>query len=139
MFNDSRKLLTTQFIKFNLVGLLNTAIDFILFTLLVWLGAHYIAAQVVSYAAGMLNSFVLNNAFTFRANRPAAALGFEWKTGLRFIAWNGIVLLVSLFLLFVFTRLWGFNEILAKMAVTIITVAVNFYGSKRWVFVRQHE
>jgi putative flippase GtrA len=29
------------------------------------------------------------------------------------------------------------DEVLAKAVVTVVTVSINFYGSKKWVFVQQ--
>lgn len=46
-----------QFLKFNAVGLLNTLIDFAVFTLLHSLGMMNAPAQVISYSAGTANSF----------------------------------------------------------------------------------
>lgn len=38
-----------QFIKFGLVGVLNTLVDFLVYQLLVYLGLHYAPAQCISY------------------------------------------------------------------------------------------
>ncbi|MFD2874937.1 GtrA family protein [Paenibacillus rhizoplanae] len=46
-----------QFLKFNAVGLLNTFIDFAVFTLLHSLGMLNTPAQIISYSAGTANSF----------------------------------------------------------------------------------
>jgi putative flippase GtrA len=69
-----------QFIKFNIVGVLNTGVDFAVFTLLLGVNVPYQAAQCVSYAAGTLNSFLLNKFWTFKdlpevsaSQDPAAA------------------------------------------------------------------
>ena len=37
-----------QFIKFGLVGVLNTLVDFLVYQLLVYLGLHYAPAQCIS-------------------------------------------------------------------------------------------
>ncbi|MFC6653470.1 GtrA family protein [Paenibacillus rhizoplanae] len=49
-----------QFLKFNAVGLLNTFIDFAVFTLLHSLGMLNTPAQIISYSAGTANSFFWN-------------------------------------------------------------------------------
>ena len=47
--------------KFGLVGVLNTLIDIALFWLLYSVfGVPYLVANVLSFGAGMLNSFVMN-------------------------------------------------------------------------------
>src|SRR4051794_8655811 len=83
-----------QFIKFNIVGLFNTLLDFLIFSLLIWLGIHYFWAQCISYGAGMTNSYALNKYWTF-SHRAAP----NKRLILRFIALNGASLLMSLALL----------------------------------------
>lgn len=130
-------MLAAQFFRFNLIGLLNTAIDFVLFTLFIWLGVYYLLAQILAYGAGMANSFLLNNRYTFNKDQATAPGTNEWKKRLRFAAWNGIVLGISLLLLAALTKLFSMDDVLAKAVVTIVTVGINFYGSRKWVFVQQ--
>ncbi|MDQ0058855.1 GtrA family protein [Paenibacillus harenae] len=132
----SRKALAIQFMKFNAVGLLNTAIDMILYTLLVWLGVHFAIAQVLSYGAGMANSYVLNSKFTFGGTGTSSTSdkSGSLRMGARFVVWNGVILAVSILFLTLMTTLAGMNELYAKLIATAVTVVINFYGSKRWVF-----
>jgi putative flippase GtrA len=118
-----------QFIKFNLVGLLNTGLDFALFSLLTWVGIYYIAAQCVSYGVGMLNSYTLNKYWTF-----AQKGRLEPKQAIRFLALNIGSLLLSLLLLMLFKDTWGIAILAAKLLTTVITTLVNYAGNKLWVF-----
>jgi len=119
-----------QFIKFGLVGVLNTAVDFAVYTLLFWVGVPYLLAQCVSFAAGTANSYVLNRAWTFQAKGPQGASGQL----ARHVTWNVIVLLLSLGLLYLFSDGLGLHPLVAKVAVTVVSTIVNFVGSKLWVF-----
>ena len=57
-------------VKFALVGVVNTAVDVGLFWVLqAVLGVPYLIANVISYSAGTLNSFVLNKVWTFAETR----------------------------------------------------------------------
>lgn len=63
-----------DFLKFSLVGVANTLVDFTVYTVLYLLGVPYRIAQVFSYAAGTLNSYILNKKWTFaRASGASAA------------------------------------------------------------------
>lgn len=53
--------------RFALVGVANTAIDVVLFTLLTAAGAGVVVANMASTSAGMAFSFVANRAFSFRS------------------------------------------------------------------------
>lgn len=57
--------------RFALVGVVNTAIDFLLFTVLIAVGLGVLTANTVSTSAGMAFSFVVNRAWSFRSARPA--------------------------------------------------------------------
>jgi putative flippase GtrA len=118
-----------QFIKFNLVGLVNTALDFLIFYLLVWLGVFYIAAQCMSYCIGMLNSYLLNKYWTFAQKGRV-----QPKQAVRFIVLNLCTLLLSLGLLALFADRLHRSLWLAKLLATGITTVFNYVGNKLWVF-----
>jgi putative flippase GtrA len=118
-----------QFIKFNFVGLLNTARDFAVFTLLTWLGVYYILAQCFSYGVGMLNSYTLNKYWTF-----AQKGRLEPKQAIRFALLNLGSLLLSLALLVFFRDQWMMKVLVAKLLTTVITTLLNYAGNKLWVF-----
>jgi putative flippase GtrA len=118
-----------QFIKFNLVGLLNTALDYAVFALLTWLGIFYILAQCISYGVGMLNSYTMNKYWTF-----AQKGRLEPKQAIRFTVLNLGSLLLSLLLLALLKEQWEMKLQLAKLLTTVATTLVNFVGSKLWVF-----
>ena len=123
-----------QFLKFNAVGLLNTLIDFVIFTLLNSLGLIYTAAQVISYSAGTANSFILNKKVTFKDRDRGSKERFDRLQLLKFIGLNLLVLGISLVLMHLLTDSFGIQVIVAKIMVTFVTVVINFYGSRKWVF-----
>ncbi|WP_138755422.1 GtrA family protein [Paenibacillus sinopodophylli] len=134
MSRFASKKLIIQFLTFNAVGLINTAIDFLIFTLLVWFGVFYLIAQIIGYGAGMINSYVLNSRYTFQKDHTLASNKQKMSRGIKFTVWNVTLLGISLLLLTILTGWWGLNEVVAKAIVTVITLGLNFYGSKKWVF-----
>lgn len=123
-----------QFLKFNAVGLLNTLIDFAIFTLLTSFGLVYTLAQVISYSAGTANSFVLNKKVTFRDSNRGVKEGFDRIQLLKFIILNLMVLGISLLLMHLLTENFGVQVLISKVLVTFVTVIINFFGSRKWVF-----
>ncbi|WP_110930442.1 GtrA family protein [Paenibacillus bouchesdurhonensis] len=128
-----------QFFKFNAVGLINTAIDFTLFTLLLFAGVGSLGAQAISYAAGTTNSYILNKKITFADKVSAQGRQniFNLRQFIRFAALNLSVLALSLTLLFVLNSVVGLPPLISKLLVTAVTVIVNFIGSRKWVFGKQ--
>lgn len=118
-----------QFIKFNLVGVLNTLVDFALFTLLIYVGMHYLAAQCIAYAGGVTNSYLCNKKWTFSNGSRTTAAQIA-----RFAAVNGVSFALSLVLLYLLGERFGVHPLAAKVGVTAITMIVNFTGTKLWVF-----
>jgi putative flippase GtrA len=118
-----------QFLRFCMVGLGNTTIDFTVFFLLNRVGVLYLLAQVLSYSAGVVNSFVLNRKWTFRMARKT-----NFAEVAKFIIVNGLSLLLSSSMLYILHDANHMNLWLAKIAATAVGIAVNYIGSYVWVF-----
>jgi putative flippase GtrA len=121
-----------QFVKFNLVGIMNTAVDFAVFTLLTFLGMQYLIAQVISYSCGIVNSYLWNKFWTFQQKK-----GFSSAEVLKFIIVNIVSLGVSLFFLYIFRDKVGLHVLVSKLIATLLAVIVNFAGNKFWVFTQK--
>jgi len=57
-----------QFVKFGLVGVLNTGVDWLVFFLLTssFLSEKETVAKAIAFIAAMVNSYILNSIWTFR-------------------------------------------------------------------------
>jgi len=115
------------------VGVLNTAVDLLAFTLLVtFTTIPPLAANTLSYSLGALNSYLLNGKLTFRSRQVRLA---SLSRVLRFVAVNLACLLVSLASL---AALSGFMPLLAaKLGSVVVTFAFGYvlnslvvYGSQ---------
>lgn len=124
------KLKHVRFLRFCIVGLANTAIDFSTFFLLNMAGLPYLIAQAAAYSTGVVNSFFLNRRWTFKMTGKA-----KGAEAVKFIIVNSISLLASSQLIYVFYDMYHTNLWLAKAAATAGGIAVNFAGSRLWVFV----
>jgi len=119
-----------QFIKFNVVGIMNTAVDFGVFMILNhYLGLIYAVSQVISYSCGMVNSYFLNKFWTFQKRE-----GFTAIEVTKFILVNVCSLGVSLLVLYILQSKWSWEVLPSKVLATGFSVGVNFLGNKFWVF-----
>jgi putative flippase GtrA len=118
------------FVKFGLVGILNTLIDIMMFAILINVGTHYIIAQVVSYCCGLINSYLFNKKWTFKST-----IKINLREIGKFIAVNLITFLITIGLLYLFEQNTEYDLITIKLFATAIGMVVNFMGSKLWVFV----
>lgn len=115
--------------RFCLVGFGNTVVDFAVFFVLTALRTAHIPAQLLSYSAGLCNSFILNRTWTFKA----AGSFFLPQLG-RFIVLNGLSLLISSGLLYLFCDIKHLELWLSKVLATAASMVINYLGSRIWVF-----
>ncbi len=120
-----------QFIKFSLVGVLNTAVDFGIFTFLNFLFGEefYRISQIISYSCAVLNSYFLNKSWTFQAGHR-----FNLIEMTKFLTINLISLGVSLYFLTLFHEKYQIGILWSKVGATFFSVLINFIGNKFWVF-----
>lgn len=112
--------------RFIVVGVSNTFVDFLLFFSLIALHVPYMWAQMFGYSAGVINSYIWNRAWTFRS------VGGGKKQFVRFLAVNLCSLIVTIMMLHGFREM--FPIVLNKMIATISGMAINWIGSRMWVF-----
>ncbi len=112
--------------RFAVVGVGNTFVDFGLFFLLVALGMPYMWAQMFGYSAGVINSYVWNRTWTFRAQ------GAIVKQFVRFLVINLCSFIVTLLLLYALNKIYPI--FLSKVIATIGGMGVSWLGSYKWVF-----
>lgn len=118
--------------RFSIIGVLNTLMDFAVFTIFHSLfEVNYAICQIVGYSFGVINSFVFNKNWTFgdrNANKKTARELFQ------FIVINLISLAVTIIFMKLLIKNSGINVYAAKIIVTFIAQITNFLGYKLWVF-----
>ncbi len=124
--------------RFATVGLLCTLVDVMLFSVLHGLaGLPALAANTLSYSAGIVVSFLLHRRWTF-AQRPRKALGAQFS---QFAAVSLSALLVNNLIVLglspVFGALLGnatLGAIAAKLCATAVGLCWNFLINTTWTF-----
>lgn len=119
----------TKLIKFGAVGVLNTAVDYGVFTLVGLLSPNIYLAQTAGYCCGVLNSYICNRKWTFKSS------GRFLSTELvKFVIVNVITYLASMGALWLLADQWGINKYVAKLVLIGVTLVINFVLSRLWVF-----
>jgi putative flippase GtrA len=121
-----------QFFKFGLVGLSNTAIAYLVYLALVYLGVYYIAASVASFAVGVLNSFFWNHKYVFKDESGERSVMRSLIKSYAAYAFSGLI--VQNILLYVYVEILKMSEYVALLLVLPITVPLNYILNKRWAF-----
>lgn len=125
---NSKWKLLIQFVKFNLIGVLNTAIDMGTFALLTHFGINIYAANMISYALGLTNSWIWNSRWTFGSKK------LDGKKVFGFIAVNLLTLGVQTVILWIGRDRMGLNHNVAKLLAIPFGLIINFLGNRFFVF-----
>lgn len=120
-----------QFLKFNVVGLINTAVDFLIMLLLTSVaGMGKPLASTISYACGMLNSYILNTSWTFRKERKRTK-----REILLFVMINLVALGVRQGVLYLCENVFMIEtDILCTLIAIAVSTVINFTGNRLFVF-----
>ncbi len=126
----AKKLLGFRFVRFCVTGGLNTLVDFVVFFLLTSsLNWPVIPSQVLSYSAGILNSYCINRRWTFQTRNR-----FFSREMLLFIGVNLAVLGVSVLSVWALTSRIGLGVLLSKLCTTALTMVLGFILNRLVVF-----
>lgn len=131
----SRLPLEHAFLRFALVGCVNFVVSFAVFYLTLTTlprlgvtGPVAAIANVLAYAAGMINSFLLNRSFTFRADENAP------RQALRFAVLNAASLATGTAVMYALVDVAGCNALAVWTPLTAALVVANYLGCKHWAF-----
>lgn len=119
-------------IRFGIVGCINTAVDFITFTLLLSaLGMDKLVCQVGGYSMGIINSFVLNKLWTFNDKKEKTNNISQF---IKFVITNLISLGISLMGLNILSNKLHINVYVSKVIVTLFLQVFNYVVYKVFIF-----
>lgn len=123
----------SQFIKFGLVGLLNTIISYVSYTILVFLGINYLISNTIAFIISVLNSYYWNNRYVFR--QPGEEKRVKIKALIKvFVSYGFTGLVLNSFLLMVWINIFDISKYIAPAINLIITIPINFLLNKLWAF-----
>jgi putative flippase GtrA len=121
--------LVSQFVKFGVVGVSNTLIFFLVYTLLLKVfGVWYIAASGIGFAVGAINGFVWNRAWTFRGHVGDALTPVRWFV----VQSSG--LLLDLGLVYLFVAGAGLGKLEGQAVTIVIVTVLTFLANRAWTF-----
>ena len=152
-----------QFIKFGLVGVSNTLVNYLVYVIFVALGVHYVIANALGFIISVLNAYFWGSRFVFKEDKTkekrvwwkvllktyaSYALGFGINTVL-LILWidllnigqyfgfvGDIIGWASGFLRFLPESMTAeeISEIVAPVLNMFVTVPINFVVNKFWAY-----
>ena len=122
-----------QFLKFGVVGLSNTAVSYVVYAGLTYLGVFYIISNVASFFIGVLNSYYWNNRYVFKR------VNGEKRNHVRalakaYVSYAFTGLIISSIILNISVEILKISKYLAPLLGLLITVPLNYILNKTWAF-----
>lgn len=124
-------------IRFGIVGIANTALDFLILFLLVGLGLDKIPANYLSTGASLVFSFFVNKSFTFKATSDNAKKQFALFIVVTIIGlWIIQPLIITAVTALLAGTDWNTGLVLftAKIIATVASLIWNYIFYSRLVF-----
>ncbi len=115
-----------RFVKFCLVGGMNSILSVLLYNFFLWININYILAYAMSYLIPWVNSFYWNGTHVFKSASKMRAIKY-------FILYGGTYLLGQA-LLIVEVDFFDWNKTLSQFPIIALNTVLNYTGSRLWVF-----
>ena len=126
---SSRAAMLIQFIKFGIVGVSNTTLTFVVYTLLLkGFGVWYLLASAIGFAVGATNGFLLNRRWTFREHVGDSLTPVRWAIV------QGCGLGINELLLYLFVDSAHLDKLLAQAFATAFVTVGTFFVNRAWTF-----
>ena len=128
--NHRHAVFVGQFLRFAIVGVSNTLISLIVYTLLFKVfGVNYLVASAIGFVVGAINGFLLNRAWTFQGHEGDAFTPVRWA-----IVQTCGLGLDELLLYLGVHELGSVDKIAAQALAIVIVVVLTFLANRAWTF-----
>lgn len=121
-------MLDRQALRFGLVGLAATGLQFAILTAYVWAGGHPVQGSALGYILSSVANYLLNYKFTFASTQDHSVGVF------RFITVAGLGLLLNSAVMAAATIWLAIHFLPSQIIATTVTTAWNFILSRHWTY-----
>lgn len=128
MFGVDRRTII-QFVKFNLVGGINTVLATLVYVAVAALTDNYTLGLISDYAFGIVFGFIANKIWTFGHQEP-----FSLRLVAKYIAVYAVVFAINYSLLRLAVEHYGYDRYLAQFVIFAVVVLPIFIVQKKYVF-----
>jgi len=125
-----KKIDLKKFIKFGITGVINTLIDLLIYAFLceiIILDPKI--SKIISQTIAIINSYIVNKNWTFQKRK-----NYNRSEIFKFLIINGGSLALNYLGMYIFYDNLGLNKYLCLIPIAIITIAINYFGNKLFVF-----
>ena len=122
-----------KLIRFSIVGVGNTLVNWSIFFILNAFGVYYIIsniiAYIIAYIIATINSSIWNSLWVFKYGQ-----GLDINTSVKFFILNLVGLTVNTTIMYILVDILNFNKFIALVLASVFVVIMNYTINKLWVF-----
>jgi putative flippase GtrA len=120
-----------QFIKFGLVGGVNTLVSLIVYYVMICLSVNYMVSTITGYLASLGVGYILNRGWVFKAQDTKVA-----NSALKYLIIYGASLIINMVCMYIWIDIVFLSRYIAPILTLCITIPFNYIFSKFWAFRR---
>lgn len=128
MEEKMRRLLASQAVRYVIVGAMTTLVDYVIYLAFLTLSAGYLLSNTLGWTGAVIFAFFANRKVVFRSG------GKRSEEFFKFVLTRLSTLAVENILLFLLIGCIGMGDIVAKIAVSVVTVVLNYCVCKYGIF-----
>ena len=118
-----------KLIRFSIVGVGNTLVNWSIFIILNVFGVYYIISNIIAYTMATVNSYIWNSLWVFKYGQ-----GLNINTSVKFFILNLVGLTVNTTIMYILVDILNFNKFIALVLASVVVVIMNYTINKLWVF-----
>ena len=118
-----------KLIRFSIVGVGNTLVNWSIFIILNVFGVYYIISNIIAYTIATVNSYIWNSLWVFKYGQ-----GLNINTSVKFFILNLVGLTVNTTIMYILVDILNFNKFIALVIASVLVVMMNYTINKLWVF-----
>ena len=118
-----------KLIRFSIVGVGNTLVNWGIFFILNAFGVYYIISNIIAYIIATINSYIWNSLWVFKYGQ-----GLDINTSVKFFILNLVGLTVNTTIMYILVDILNFNKFMALVLASVVVVIMNYTINKLWVF-----
>ena len=120
-----------QFIKFGIVGCINTFSSWVFYYPLLFLGLDYRICTTIAYILSSIIGYILNKKWVFKKNV------YDSNSVLKYYIVYGSSYIINMAAMYLWVDVLNLSDLIAPVLTLFITVPYNFIFSRLWVFTKK--
>jgi len=132
MMNNLNRFIHSQSFRYLFAGGLTTLVNFILFTILIYMAVDYRISNTAAFILASTFAYFINEGFVFRVTKSSN--GIRMKRGIQFLSLRMASYAADMTLMIILVGVMSYHALFSKIFVNIVVIILNYIISKLYIF-----